>query len=155
MPSVSLKSARTDEMDPVRAVQKLESQLEGGEPKLVTVYAPRSCDHVALNKAVRARFPKARLLGASTAGEIDRDGIHQGSILLGALSGDFEVGIGVGRNLSTAAVHAGESAIVGAARELDVRDDAAAERARARGVSVIQDRCPAIEIARLRLPDVA
>ncbi|PHQ85527.1 MAG: CoA-binding protein [Thalassobium sp.] len=35
--------------------------------------------------------------------------------------------------------------------QLDVRDDAAAQKAQARGVTVIQDRCPAIEIPRLRL----
>jgi len=124
MPSVTLHSARTTELDPERAVEKLVSQLEGGEPKLVTLYAPRSHDHVGLNKAVRARFPKARLIGASTGGEIDRKGIHQGSVLLGAVSGDFEVGIGLGRNLSTAAMSAGDTAISTAARELDVRDDA-------------------------------
>ena len=39
--------------------------------------------------------------------------------------------------------------------QLGVRDDAAAERARARGVAVIQGRCPAIEIPRLRIPPVA
>ena len=33
--------------------------------------------------------------------------------------------------------------------QLDVRDDAAAERARAAGIRVVQDRCPAIEIPRL------
>ncbi|NAZ35466.1 CoA-binding protein [Rubellimicrobium sp. CFH 75288] len=39
--------------------------------------------------------------------------------------------------------------------QLGVRDDAAAARARARGVAVIQDRCPAIEIPRLGLPPIA
>ena len=33
--------------------------------------------------------------------------------------------------------------------QLDIRDDAAAERARARGLTVIMDRCPAIEYPRL------
>ncbi len=33
--------------------------------------------------------------------------------------------------------------------QLDVRDDQAAEKARARGLTVIQDRCPAIEHPRL------
>ena len=36
--------------------------------------------------------------------------------------------------------------------QLGVRDDAAAAKAEAAGIAVIQDRCPAIEIPRLRLP---
>jgi uncharacterized protein len=36
--------------------------------------------------------------------------------------------------------------------QLDVRDEAAAARAEARGVKVVMNRCPAIEIPRLRLP---
>jgi uncharacterized protein len=36
--------------------------------------------------------------------------------------------------------------------QLDVRDDAAAARAEARGVKVVMNRCPAIEFPRLRLP---
>jgi uncharacterized protein len=39
--------------------------------------------------------------------------------------------------------------------QLGVRDDEAAERARARGVRVIQNRCPAIEIPRLALAPVS
>lgn len=39
--------------------------------------------------------------------------------------------------------------------QLGVRDDAAAERARAAGIKVVQDRCPAIEIPRLRIPPPA
>ncbi|MFK8251461.1 CoA-binding protein [Ancylobacter terrae] len=35
--------------------------------------------------------------------------------------------------------------------QLDIRDDAAAARAEASGIGVIMDRCPAIEIPRLRL----
>jgi uncharacterized protein len=36
--------------------------------------------------------------------------------------------------------------------QLDVRDEAAAARAEAGGVKVVMNRCPAIEIPRLRLP---
>ena len=36
--------------------------------------------------------------------------------------------------------------------QLDVRDDDAAARAEARGLKVVMDRCPAIEIPRLGLP---
>ena len=39
--------------------------------------------------------------------------------------------------------------------QLGVRDDAAAAKAEAAGVAVIMNRCPAIEIPRLRLPRVA
>ncbi len=39
--------------------------------------------------------------------------------------------------------------------QLGVRDDAAAAKAEAAGIAVIQDRCPAIEIPRLSLPRVA
>jgi len=35
--------------------------------------------------------------------------------------------------------------------QLDVRDDAAAARAEAKGIEVVMDRCPAIEIPRLRI----
>ncbi|QFR32717.1 CoA-binding protein [Ancylobacter sp. TS-1] len=38
--------------------------------------------------------------------------------------------------------------------QLGVRDDRAAAKAEAAGVAVIMDRCPAIEIPRLRLPPV-
>jgi predicted CoA-binding protein len=38
--------------------------------------------------------------------------------------------------------------------QLGVRDDRAADRARAAGLLVVQDRCPAIEIPRLGLPPV-
>ena len=39
--------------------------------------------------------------------------------------------------------------------QLGVRDDTAAARAETRGIKVVMNRCPAIEIPRLRLPPIA
>jgi len=123
MPSVQLHSARTDLRDPVQAADHLISQLEGRRnPALVTVFHSHDRDPTALNRALRERLPKGtRLIGASTGGEIDREGIHSGTVVLGALSGDFEVGIGLGTGLSADAMGAGARAIARAAEELGTR----------------------------------
>ncbi|WP_373045070.1 FIST signal transduction protein [Vulgatibacter sp.] len=122
MARVELHSARTSERDPVRAAEALVSQLGGATPKLVNLFHSRDRDAGALNRALRERLPKScRLVGATTAGEIDRDGIHEGTAVIGALSGDFEVGLGLGAGLSVDAVGAGNRAIERAAAELGTR----------------------------------
>lgn len=126
MSEVSLKSVRTDERDPEKAAEllwnQLGQQLGSGEPKLVTLFASSDRDQLAINQAVSKRLPRGtRLIGASTAGEVDNSGIHIGSVMLGALSGDFEIGLGIGKGLSDDASSAGTQALVGAAQELGVK----------------------------------
>jgi len=122
MPTVNVQSCRTEVQDPEAAAEDLLRQLGSNKPKLVTLFASRRRDHAALNRAVRERLPKdARLVGASTGGEIDRDGMHEGSVVLGGFSGDFDVGLGLGRGLSTDAMGAGLAAVQRAASELGVR----------------------------------
>ncbi|MGE0321356.1 MAG: FIST signal transduction protein [Polyangiaceae bacterium] len=122
MASVSLESVRTTQLEATEAAAHLVSQLKGDDPKLVCFFSARSVDQAALNQALREQLPKGtRLVGATTGGEVDRDGIHQGSIVLGALSGDFEVGIGLGEKLQENALQAGEDAARQACRELGVR----------------------------------
>lgn len=123
MPSVQLVAARSSKTDAEQAAEDLCNQLGSVSPKLVTVYASRDRDHHALNRALRARLPKARLLGATTGGEIDREGIHRGSVVVSALTGDFDVGIGLGQGLSVNAVEAGERAIQRACDELGASAD--------------------------------
>jgi hypothetical protein len=123
MPQVSLRSARTSEADPTQAAEQLCSRiLEGPPPKLVTLFASRDRDHRALNQAVRARLPKqTRLIGASTGGEIDNEGMHLKSVVMGALCGDLDVGLGLGAGLQRDAAGAGSAAIKRACDELGVK----------------------------------
>lgn len=124
MPSVDLIPARTDAADPDAAAEAICQQFGSAKPKLVTLFASRDRDQQALNRALRDRLPKdTRLVGATTAGEIDRAGIHQGSVVAGALYGDFDVGIGLGGGLSRDAVSAGDTAIRSAAQQLGARAD--------------------------------
>ncbi|WNG14043.1 FIST signal transduction protein [Cystobacter fuscus] len=123
MARVKMQTARSTLVEPVAVAEDLIRQLEGGEtPRLVTLFASRERDQLALNRAVRERLPPGtRLVGATTAGELDNRGIHSGSVVLGALSGDFEVGLGLGTGLSVDAVSAGAMAMKRAAQELGVR----------------------------------
>jgi hypothetical protein len=122
MAQVKMQSARTTLSEPVAAAEDLMRQLGGAVPKLVIMFASRDRDQHALNRAVRERLPEgARLVGATTAGELDNQGIHVGSVVLSALSGDFEVGLGLGTGLSVDAVGAGAAAIKRACEELGVR----------------------------------
>ncbi len=117
-----MQTARTTLHEPAAAAEELIRQLGGATPRLVTLFASRERDQVALNRAVRERLPPGtRLVGATTAGELDNQGIHSGSVVLGALSGDFEVGLGLGTGLSLDAVGAGALAIKRAAQDLGVR----------------------------------
>lgn len=122
MAQVKMQSARTTLAEPVAAAEDLMRQLGSAVPKLVIMFTSRDRDQHALNRAVRERLPEgARLVGATTAGELDNTGFHSGSVVLSALSGDFEVGLGLGSGLSSDAVGAGAAAIKRACEELGVR----------------------------------
>ena len=68
MGSVQMSTSRTTVADPEQAaedlVRQLDSQLNGKEPVLVTMFAERSRDQRALNAAVRARLPSTHDLSA-------------------------------------------------------------------------------------------
>lgn len=122
MAQVKMQTARTTQKEPVAAAEDLMKQLGGITPKLVMLYASRDRDQQALNRAIRERLPKGcRLAGATTGGELDNAGIHYGTVVLAALWGDFDVGIGLGSGLSADAVSAGAAAIKRACEELGVR----------------------------------
>ncbi|QSQ11284.1 MULTISPECIES: FIST signal transduction protein [Myxococcus] len=122
MAQVKMQTARTTLQEPAAAAEDLLRQLGPTPPVLVTMFASRERDQYALNRAVRERLPKGtRLVGATTAGELDNTGIHEGSVVMAALSGDLEVGLGLGTGLSVDAINAGQMAIKRACEELGVR----------------------------------
>lgn len=128
MPNMELGSARTQAKDADAAAEDICEQLGAKTPKLVTLFASRDRDHLALNQALRKRLPNTRLVGASTAGEIDADGVHHGTVVASALYGDFDIGLGLGRGLSRDAVVAGADAVKQACDELGVRPSALGKR---------------------------
>jgi len=129
MPGVQLIHARTSAREPGPAAEELCRQLGSVRAPLVVMFASRDRDQGALNRAMRERLPReTRLLGATTGGEIDRDGIHAGTVVAAALHGDLEVSLGLGRDMSRDAVTAGETAIRNAARELGARPEDLASR---------------------------
>jgi hypothetical protein len=116
--------ARTKVRDAAAAAEDICMQFGRAQPKLVVMFASRDRDQVALNREVRARLPRGtRLLGATTGGEIDRDGMHHGTVVASAMWGDFEVGLGLGRDMTRDAATAGETAIRSAAQQLGARAD--------------------------------
>lgn len=121
MSKVGLETVRTENGDVVAMADRLVAGLAGAQPRLAVLVADPQVDHGALNRAVRERLPGTRLIGWSSGGEIDREGIHHGTAILGALSGDFEVGLGAGTNLGMNALGAGGDAIDRAAAELGVK----------------------------------
>ncbi|HEY0189838.1 MAG TPA: FIST N-terminal domain-containing protein [Kofleriaceae bacterium] len=119
-----MANARTTTREAAAAAEDLCSQLGSAVPKLVVMFASRDRDQLALNRAMRERLPAGtRLLGATTGGEIDRDGMHSGTVVASALWGDFDVGLGLGRDMSRDAATAGETAIRSAAQQLGTRAD--------------------------------
>src|SRR5206468_3564868 len=82
-PRVDLTHARTQSADPNAAAEDLCNQLGAVVPKLVTVFGSSDRDHHALNRALRDRLPRTtRILGATTNGELDREGMHTGSVVV-------------------------------------------------------------------------
>src|SRR5262249_39780096 len=124
MASVEMAHARTSVLEAGPAAEDICNQFGSVKPKLVTVFASRYRDQQALNRALRERLPKeTRLRGATTNGEIDREGMHRGTVVAAAMYGDFDVGIGLGRDLTRDAAGAGDTAIRSAMDQLGARAD--------------------------------
>lgn len=122
MRSVDLASSTSSSLDAEDAAKELVEGLSGGEPKLAIAFAPAERDPAAFARALRARLPGGtRLLYATSGAPIGPGGSTSEELVLAALSGDLEVGIGIGRNLSQDPVAAGGGAMEQAASQLGTR----------------------------------
>jgi hypothetical protein len=122
MSTVRLQSAHSAAVDPDRAAESAVSGLGSFEAKVVLGFVPGPCDHAAYHAALRARLPKSvRLVTSSTGGEITTNGLVSEQLVLAALGGDIDIGIGWATGLTVDAAGAGSVAIERAARELGVR----------------------------------
>lgn len=121
MATIELRSVRSAALDPSAAADEICAGLGAMMPRLLCVFAPRAFDHGALNRALRERLPRVRLVGASCAAQIDRDGTHRGQVVAAALSGDFDVGLGLGRRMSIEPIKAGSMAMIEACEDLGIR----------------------------------
>lgn len=118
MAAVRMTTVRSLAADPEEAAAALVGGMTT-TPRLAVLFAASGRDQTALNRAVRARLPAGtRLIGATSDGEVDGDGLHRGSVVLAGLHGDFEVGLGLGRGLADDAIAAGAAAIEQASAEL-------------------------------------
>lgn len=118
MASVRMSSARTDQRDPDAAADELVRGL-AEPPRLAILFIGSERDQVAFNQALRRRLPAgARLIGATTDCPLDHEGMHPGGVVLAGLSGDFEVGLGLGKDLSAAPIEAGAAAMARACADL-------------------------------------
>lgn len=79
---------RSSMTDVNRAVDDLCSKLNDSVSSYSAIifFASSSYDFAALSAALYNRFPKAEVIGASTAGEITRDGFAKNSVVLNAIS---------------------------------------------------------------------
>lgn len=119
MATIDLQNATTAQSDAAAAAEDVLGQLHLGRARLVLGFLPGERDHGALHRALRERLPKdVRLVTMSTAAGITNKGYQPGNLTLGVLSGDLEIGVGLGNGLAGAAPEVGAKMVAQAASEL-------------------------------------
>jgi methyl-accepting chemotaxis protein len=80
-------------------IAALQQKLEGAAPVLVSVFASTTQRLDVIQRQLKAAFPKASILGSSTAGEFTEERDAKGSVSAFALAGDFKVFAGMSSGL--------------------------------------------------------
>jgi hypothetical protein len=137
MAKVRFESATSSSTSPEQAAEETLTTLGSFPAKVVFGFIPGPFDHRAYHQALHERLPKdTHLVTSSTGGELTTGGYLTNHLVLGALGGDLDVGIGWGTGLSRDAAHAGSSAIDRAAKSLGMK---VADLDRHYGAVVIDD----------------
>lgn len=95
------------------ALQVLSEQAPGRAPALLMVFASPAQPLPEVLPALRAAYPDAALLSASSAGEFTERGEVQGGVSVFALYGDFAVDVGMGSGLGADVQQAVSDALEG------------------------------------------
>jgi methyl-accepting chemotaxis protein len=82
-----------------KLLSALEAQLGPSKPALVMAFASTAQPLSELMPLLAAKLPGVPLLGASTAGEFTEKGDAKSSVSLFAVSGDYQVRVGMGTGL--------------------------------------------------------
>ncbi|MEZ4372802.1 MAG: FIST N-terminal domain-containing protein [Polyangiaceae bacterium] len=82
------------------AIDTLVSRLDRRDPLLILAFSSPEHALARVLDGVASRFPTARVLGASSAGEFTEQREAKGAIALFALAGDFQITTGLGVGLT-------------------------------------------------------
>ena len=96
----------------------LEKGLEGAAPILVLAFASPAHPLAEVTPTLAARFPTARVLGASSAGEFTEGGDRKGAMSAVAIAGDYQAFTGFASGLRADAEKTVEKALAGLPREV-------------------------------------
>lgn len=119
MSTVDLATSTSNADDPKTMARELVEGITGSEPKLAIVFAAGDSEHTTVAAALRDALPSGTRLAYVTSGApIGPGGSCPGTSVLAALSGDLEVGLGMGGDLSADPLTAGSAAAKAAAAEL-------------------------------------
>ena len=87
-------------LDAARAiVSQLKDGLGGDDPALVMVFSSTEQPLGEVMSTVASEFPRAKLLGSSTAGEFTERGDAKGAVTACAVAGDYQVYAGMSNGL--------------------------------------------------------
>ena len=101
---------RTDSLDQA-TFDRLDIALTGRQPAFVAVFASPALDLAEVQRACRARYPSACVVGSTSSGEFTEAGDGEKTAVIFALAGDYVAHGGMGVGLAADPARAVETAL--------------------------------------------